>query len=141
MASAIFQSILEESDSDSNWKVESAGTWAFEGMPVASGSVQVMRARGLEIGDHQARNITGELLASYDLVLTMEKGHKEALRAEFPENTERIYILSEMAGYSHDIRDPIRGPISDFEATAQELTGLLVQGFEKIKSLAGWNLT
>jgi protein-tyrosine-phosphatase len=105
-------------------------------MAVAIGSTQIMRSRGLDISGHRARNISAELLAEFDLILTMENGHKEALRAEFPQYAARIYLLSEMAGFSHDINDPIGGPLSDFEATAKELTELLVQGIERIKSLA-----
>jgi protein-tyrosine-phosphatase len=135
MASAIFQQMVEASGKGSDWEIGSAGTWAFEGMAVASGSVQVMGERGLDISDHRAKNITGELLSSFDLILTMEKGHKEALKAEFPEYAERIYMLSEMAGYSYDIRDPVRGPISEFESTALEINKLLEQGMEKIVSL------
>lgn len=136
MASAIFQRQLEESFPDEIWRVESAGTWAIDGMAVAIGSTQIMRSRGLDISGHRARNISAELLAEFDLILTMENGHKEALRAEFPQYAARIYLLSEMAGFSHDINDPIGGPLSDFEATAKELTELLVQGIERIKSLA-----
>jgi protein-tyrosine-phosphatase len=136
MASAIFQRLLDESGSDLSWRVESAGTWAIDGIPAAAGSVQVMSDRGLDIRNHMARYITGELLSSFDLILTMENDHKEALRAEFPGYAGCIYLLSEMAGYSHDIRDPIGGPISDYEAVAQELTHLLDQGFERIKTMA-----
>jgi protein-tyrosine-phosphatase len=139
MASAIFQHLLAESGEAANWRVESAGTWAIDGMAVASGTEQVLQKRGLEIGDHRARTITREMIASFDLILTMERGHKEALWTEFPEHSGRIYMLSEMAGFSFDINDPIGGPLSYFEATAQELTILLAQGIEKLKNLASKN--
>jgi protein-tyrosine-phosphatase len=134
MASALFQRLVDELEPEFHWRVESAGTWAVDGMPASSGSVEVMNARGLDISDHKSRNITGEIVDSFDLILTMEEGHKEALRTEFPEYADRIFVLSEMAGHSHDIRDPIGSPLSEYEATAQELTILLEKGYEKIKS-------
>jgi hypothetical protein len=42
-----------------------------------------------------------------------------------------------MAGYSHDIRDPIGGPLEKFEETATEISRLLIQGFKRIGELAG----
>jgi hypothetical protein len=69
--------------------------------------------------------------------LSLAQVLKEALRAEFPEFAPRIYLLAEMAGYSHDIRDPIGGPVERFEETASEISHLLIQGFEKIGKLAG----
>ena len=136
MASAIYRLLLDESGITAGWKVESAGTWAIDGMAVSSGSVQVMRERGVDIGNHVARNVNEELLASFDLILTMEKGHKEALRIEFPKSADRIYLVSEMAGSAHDIHDPIGGPVSDYEAAAQELSRLLNKGFDRIVSLS-----
>jgi protein-tyrosine-phosphatase len=140
MASAIFKRILEEKGEDTSWRVESAGTWAIDGAGVAGGTALIMQSRGIEIGNHRARTITRELIASFDLILTMERGHKEALRAEFPEHAGRVYMLSEMADLLHDIHDPIGGPIPEFEATAKEISDLLFEGLEKIKSLVIGNL-
>jgi protein-tyrosine-phosphatase len=137
MASAIFKSILEEAGESLDWRVESAGTWALEGAPVATGSQLALKGRGIDIGNHRSRSITREMIESFDLILTMERSHKEALRAEFPEVAVRVYMLAEMAGYSHDIRDPIGGPLEKFEETATEISRLLIQGFKKIGELAG----
>jgi protein-tyrosine-phosphatase len=135
MASAIFYRILKESGAGKEWRVESAGTWALEGAAISSGSETVMQERSVDLSRHRARNVSHELLKSFDLVLTMERGHKEALRAEFPDLASKIYLLSEMAGYSHDIRDPIGGPVEAYRECAQELTRLLIQGYERITEL------
>jgi protein-tyrosine-phosphatase len=110
MASAIFKRILENKQDLANWRVESAGTWAVEGQPASTGSQQVMKEWGMDINDHRSRMVDLEMLASFDLILTMESGHKEALRAEFMDFSERVYLLSEMIYQTHDVADPIGRP-------------------------------
>jgi protein-tyrosine phosphatase len=136
MAEAIFKSKVAGDENASGWRVESAGTWASGGQPAADFSHQVMRERGLDIGDHRSQSITRELLQDFDLILTMEKNHKEALRAEFPEFADTIYVLSEMTGQLHDIEDPIGGSRADYLAAADEIDRLITQGFEKIVQLS-----
>jgi protein-tyrosine phosphatase len=81
--------------------------------------------------------VTKQILDRFNLVLTMEQGHKEALRAEFPQCADRVFMLSELVGERHDIRDPIGGSLVDFRATVKELDRILTEGYEKIKQLAG----
>jgi protein-tyrosine-phosphatase len=66
----------------------------------------------------------------------MEKGQKEALQIEFPGISERVYTVSEMVGDDFDIRDPIGGPLVDFQETADELERILKEGYSKITQLA-----
>jgi protein-tyrosine phosphatase len=115
MASAIFKRILENKHDLANWRVESAGTWAIDGQPASTGSQQVMKDRGMDISEHRSRGVDQEILALCDLILAMESGHKEALRAEFPEFSERVFMLSEMVYQTHDVADPIGRPYSEYE--------------------------
>ena len=120
----------------SDWLVESAGTWAFNGDPAALNSQLVMAERDIDISSHRSRRVGEELLAEFELILTMEYGHKEALRFEFPEHAHRIFTLSDMVGGGFDIHDPIGSPLVDFQDTADELAALIVEGFEKISELS-----
>ncbi len=134
MAMAIFQEkVADEKDV---WQVESAGTWALVGEPAANKSRLVMDERGFDLVMHRSRAVSKELLGSFDLILTMEIGHKEALQIEFPEVAERIYVLSEMVDMKYDINDPIGRSVEDFRETADELDYILTKGYEKIVSLA-----
>lgn len=96
----------------------------------------VLAIRGLDADQHSSREISAELIGGSNLVLTMESSHKEALIAEFPQYTNRIYMLSEMTGMKISVPDPIGGPIIEFEATAQEIEKMLEDGYAKILSLA-----
>ncbi len=141
MAAALFKQKLEmECQSNpaisQDWRIESAGTWAREGEPAAGGSQKAMLKRGLNLRDHRSRSVSLDLLRSFNLILVMEQGHKEALRTEFPGLSDRIFLLSEMAGLRRDIRDPILGTMADFQETARDLSHLLSTGFERICQLA-----
>ena len=119
-----------------DWWVESAGTWDIEGEPVARNTQLILMERGLDLKDHCSRPITRDLLHSFNLILTMAQGHKEALQIEFPEIAERVFMLSEMTGKIYDIRDPIGGSMADFQQTASEFDQIFTEGFEKIDQLA-----
>jgi protein-tyrosine-phosphatase len=135
MAAALFRSKMAEAESG-EWQIESAGTWALEGERAPGGVELVMRKWGLDLSAHRSRCVSRDLLAPFHLVLTMEQGQKEALKTEFREMSERIYLLSEMAGLQREIYDPAGGRLEDFEATAVELDHLISLGFENICRLA-----
>lgn len=135
MAGALFRQIVNEMGVGENWQVETAATWGREGMMASEGAKTVMKARGIDLSSHRSRIVNRGIIESADLVLTMERGHKEALQVEYPDLADRIYLLSEMVGESSEISDPIGGPISGYENTAQEIERILREGFDRIERL------
>jgi len=119
-----------------DWRIGSAGVWASEGYPAATYSLRVMEDAGINISDHRSSQITKEMIWEFNLVLVMEKGHKEALKFEFPEYASKIYLLSEMIGSYSNIEDPMGSSIVDFIDTAREIEQIINQGFERINQLA-----
>jgi protein-tyrosine phosphatase len=137
MASTLFKDIVSRELSDQGgWLIESAGTLAVEGMPAAKNSRLVMNERGFDIEDHRSQTVDRDLLNKFDLILTMERHHKESLSIEFPEISGRVYVISEMVGHAYDIWDPVGGTLNEFRATADELADILTQGYGRIKRLA-----
>ena len=66
----------------------------------------------------------------------MERGHKEALRIEFPAVRERVYLLTEMVdGLPADIPDPLSSP-GQASRLLEDMCNLIQQGFPRIKQLA-----
>jgi protein-tyrosine-phosphatase len=124
----------EETPEDS-WRVESAGTWGVNGSDMADGVKQVLGEMGIKPGKHIARTVNEEILNGFDLVLTMERGQKEAIKIEFPSSAENVYMISEMIGKRFDIRDPMGGTIDEFRKTAGTIKMILDQGFDKISQL------
>lgn len=134
MAMAILQAKVTESPEE--WRIESAGTWAAEGVPANQKTQQVMDELGLDIREHRSRSVSREMLPDFNLILVMEPGHKEALHIEFPDAADRTYLLSEMTGLSFTILDPVGGDIEEYRVTAREIERIISEGFEKIASLA-----
>jgi len=133
MAEYFFKSKIGK---DPSWQISSAGTYTRAGMPSPPEVRMVMMKYGIDVRDHQSREVTRELIKQNKLVLCLASNHKEALRAEFSEFAKRIYLLSEMVGKKEDVDDPIGGPLIEFEAVAREIDAYLTQGYERIVELA-----
>lgn len=118
------------------WRVSSAGTWTSPGMPASAYSVEVLAEQGLDIQCHASHPIGRADLLSADLILCMETGHVEALRAEFPREAWKIHLLSEMSGPGYSVNDPYGGPRARYEQMLRELTDLIDEGLPQIRKLA-----
>lgn len=138
MAGALFQKILRDAGIVDQWHIETAGTWARDGYSAARHAQAVMREYGLDISEHRSRMVTEELLTNADIILTMERGQKEALSVEFPHVSDRVFLLSEAikGPPGWDIHDPIGHSRSAFRDTAHELEELLVTGISELEQLA-----
>ncbi len=134
LAAALLRLLVKDEDVD--WRIASAGTWARDGLPAAPQVQALARARRADLSEHRAQMVTRTLLESHRLILVMEQGHKEALRAEFPDLAGRVYLLSEMAGRQGDIVDPIGGSEADYQDAVQEIDVFLRQGLARIRELA-----
>ena len=119
-----------------DWRIASAGTYTRDGLPAPPEVLTILARYGIDARRHRTREVTRPLLERSNLVLCLASNHKEALRAEFPDLAERIYLLSEMAGETADVEDPIGGPMIEFEAVAREIDDYLTRGFERIVQLA-----
>ncbi len=135
LAEAMFRQRLKAHSPDGAWRVESAGTWAYDGQSSPASVQQVAREYGLDVSAHRARRVSGDLLAPFDLILTMERGHKEAIQVEFPRVAARTFLLSEMVGQRYDVPDPYDA-LDDVRQAARLIDALLTEGHARIVALA-----
>ena len=137
IAAACFLKALEQEHAAETWIVESAGTWTKNGMPAAKIALQTARQLGVHgLYGHRTRQISQDLLNQYDLVIMMERGHKESISIEFPSERQRLYLLSEIVdGVAYDIPDPGERGIHANDV-GRELSLLITRGKEKILQLA-----
>lgn len=122
-----------------HWTVRSAGTWAQVKRGASQNSVIVMNERGLDISNHLAQMVEAKHLREADLVLCMETGHAEALRAEFQQYAPKVYLLTEMAGRNYSISDPYGQSLSAYKLMANEVEEIIDEGLEEIIRLAEKN--
>jgi protein-tyrosine-phosphatase len=107
LAAAFLRAYLKDAPGLTTWVIDSAGTWTKSGTPIHSQTIEDARHFGLDVRDHRSRQVTAELLSTQDLILVMESGHKEALEIEFPDQANKIHLLSEVVdGRTYDIPDP-----------------------------------
>ena len=125
IAEALFNKKLTELGLSELCLAQSAGTWAVNGIPAAIEGQKVMQEWGLDTSAHRSRVVSREIINTADLILTMEEGQKEALRVEFPEKMDIIWLLSEMADLVYSIPDPYGMGSRYFKETAIELENIL----------------
>ncbi|WP_077602251.1 low molecular weight protein arginine phosphatase [Oceanobacillus sojae] len=76
--------------------VKSCGITAMPGAPVSSQAAEILREQGIEM-NHQASQISEEVVQWADLILTMTASHKEMIWAKYPEERKKTYTLKEFA--------------------------------------------
>jgi protein-tyrosine-phosphatase len=118
MAEGILRTLLQIDGKDGSYGARSAGTWTMDG--------------------HRTHHLTSEDVDRASLVVAMGRDHKEALRAENPQDKEKIVLLSELAGERHDISDPYGSDsLQLYRECAGEIDRLLRKGYNRLLELAG----
>jgi protein-tyrosine phosphatase len=136
MAEGLLRHRLEQHGAGNRHSVASAGVWALDGHGASQNAINVMAARGIEIGDHVAHTITASDVAEAELILVMSREHQEIIRNTWPQYGWKVYRLSEMAGKRRDVRDPYGGPVEEYQACAETIESYLEQGYDRILELA-----
>ena len=124
MAEGLLRARLARDEARHDWQVGSAGVWTVDGRSATPYGVAEMANRGIDIGGHQSRNITREMMADADLVLVMTRQHAEALGAAFSEHSRKVYF-----DVALDLRE------NEDAQTARELEQLVEEGYERIVAL------
>lgn len=79
------------------FEVLSSGTLALAGRPPDPGTRRVARERGLVLSGMRATQITPARLSGADLILVMDKDHRQSVIDEFPGAARRTFLLKEFA--------------------------------------------
>lgn len=132
MAEVIMKDYLKRMDLHSSIEVQSAGTWAKNGYPATDLGIKAMAERGLDTSSHKSQSISKVFLEPFDLILTMESGHKEAIQIEFSSLADKVFMLSEMSGEITNIEDPIGRSYHQYLETADQINDWIKSGFPRI---------
>lgn len=90
-------------------EVQSAGVGALVGEPAAAPVLVRMKARGLDLEEHRARQLEPELARWADLILVMENRQREAVADIEPTARGKIYLYGQWIG-PKEIPDPYKQP-------------------------------
>lgn len=93
--------------------VESAGIAALVGRAADPTARALMGARNLDLGAHRARQLTPEIIRSFELILVMEAAQQRAVEAMHPSARGRVHRLGSVGKF--DVPDPYRQDRAAFE--------------------------
>jgi protein-tyrosine-phosphatase len=114
--------------------VSSAGTGAWQGAPASEGAYLVGLEHGLDLSAHRARQLTGQLVADADLILTMSRSHRQ--RAIDMGAGDRVHVLGEYSGLpgtDAEVPDPYGGELAEYRATYERLERLLAAVADRLE--------
>jgi protein-tyrosine phosphatase len=117
MAAALFANRLPK-----GCVVESAGVAALVGEAADPEAVALLRARGIDLSSHRARQLTPEMALANDLILVMDAGQQRAVERIAPTARGRVHRLGRFGEF--DVPDPYRRPRAAFEQSL----GLIERG-------------
>jgi len=98
--------------------VASAGIAAMTGGRATSEAVQTMRELGLDLSHYESQPLSERLVRFADLILTMTRGHSEAILAQWPGAARRTHLVSRDGS---DIADPVGGPLELYRRCARQI--------------------
>jgi protein-tyrosine-phosphatase len=134
MAEVLFEKLLEEKGLLEDWRVESAGVWAYQGAAATQNAQVVMAERELDLGGHRSQPTDPVLLKQFDIIIVMEVEHKLVLQERNPALADRILTIRELVGGRGDFDDPVGGSVEVYREAADEIYTILDEAYPFILS-------
>jgi tRNA threonylcarbamoyl adenosine modification protein (Sua5/YciO/YrdC/YwlC family) len=114
---------------DAGVLVLSAGIAAAPGGRAATEAISIMNERGLDLSLHESQPLSDRLVRYADLIITMTRGHREAIVNHWPEAAPRTHVISRSRG---DVADPIGGPADMYRKCAEQIDAYLAEWVAEI---------
>jgi protein-tyrosine phosphatase len=108
--------------------VQSAGLAAATGSAASPESVDVLKRRGVDIGNHVSQPLTEPLLETSDHIFTMTNSHRDAIIRFRPDLANKVEVLRRDG---NDVVDPIGGGMAEYERCENEIEESLLAIIEK----------
>jgi protein-tyrosine phosphatase len=110
--------------------VLSAGIAAMNGAAASPEAVETMAGQQIELGDHESQPLNERIARFADVILTMTRGHREAICAQWPEMAPRVQLLCHD---KRDVGDPIGGPAELYQQCAGQIEDQLDEWIRKFE--------
>ncbi|MGF6812840.1 protein-tyrosine phosphatase [Paraburkholderia sp. Clong3] len=114
--------------------IVSAGLGALVGRPAEPEAAALLAARGLDVSTHRSQQLTELLCKQANLILVMERGHKDQLERHYPFTRGKVFRLGDHGGY--DIFDPFRQGRERFEACYELIDASVQRWAQSVMRLA-----
>lgn len=114
-------------------KVSSAGLNARAGQEAPDFVIGHLKSvYHLDLSAHRCRPLTPALFQSADLILAMEQAQLMRLAQQYPRQTRKLHLISELAGRVADVRDVGLDPRADVPLLAVQLSDLIELGLDTL---------
>lgn len=116
--------------------VGSAGVAALAGSPASADVPVVLEEAGVDLGDHQARELTPELVEWADAIFVMGPRHQAAVEAMGGANKVAVvteYLSGDEAG--QPVVDPFGGSVQIYRDTRDQLRRAVDAVLDRIQPL------
>ena len=121
MAEALLKKLWPVEESD-QVKIHSAGIVAFEESPPGKMTLEVLRQKGIDASSRRSVRLKDTALKMADLILVMEKDHRERILHLYPPARGKVFLLKEFArGVREEIPDPVGGSYKSYERCLKEI--------------------
>ena len=107
-AQGLFTKLLRQ-EGHIGFHAESAGLLALPGNSATFLAQKVAAEHGVDLAGHKAKRLSQELVDRSELILVMEKSHKDELLADFSEATDKTFLIRRFArlgSRSRGVADP-----------------------------------
>lgn len=123
------EQIRQKLGSEDTVRVLSAGVAAGSGSGASPQAVEVMGGRGLDLTGHSSRPLDDAVMNVADLILTMTRGHRDAILAAWPTMADRVHTLRRDGG---DITDPVGMPVEVYQKCSDQIDQELAAWLEAL---------
>jgi len=109
------------------WEIFSAGVCAGNGYPASPNAVAAMREKGIDITGYRSSHLSPEMIETADLLVTMTRGHRDAILAVAPQSAGKVFLLKSfgIAQCPTDIYDPVGEALDVYRRVRDEIDAAL----------------
>ena len=132
MAEGLLKNILKGRD---NIRVISAGTSVFPGARSSPDTIEVMKREGIDVAGHSPQGITKNMIEEADIILVMERRHRDTILRNVPHVKGKVYLLAEYGrpGKERRLVNPdIPDPIGKSIEIHRECLGIIKEGVRRV---------
>jgi protein-tyrosine-phosphatase len=124
MAEGLLKALLGP---DCDWEISSAGVCAANGWPASAGAIGAMREKGIDIRSHRSSHLSPDRIESADLLITMTRGHRDAILSIAPQSEGKVFLLKSLgiAQSPADIYDPVGEALEVYRRVRDEIDAAL----------------
>lgn len=124
MAKGFLEKFVQEAGFADKVYIDSAGTSTFPGIQAATNTALCMKEEGIDVSMHKGKNVAVDLLKRADLIVVMEKFHRDVLLGILYGIDAKIKMLGEL----EDISDPIGKDLVEY----RRVRDIIKEGVEDI---------